>query len=277
MHTSRRRLSGVVVAALGIFLSFTGCAAAPKPSGTPGVSSIGAMGDSISLAFDACTFLRECPSKSWSTGTDSSVGSHYQRLLARNPELAGRAFNAARVGARSADLPAEAKAIAAHRPDYVTVLIGANDACAPTEAQMTSPSVFRARVDAALTTVYAARPNTRMLVVSVPNLYRLWSVARNNPTARLVWSAGFCHTMLDNPTSTSAVDEARRRRVSGRVVAYNDELAAACRTHPGCRFDDNAVFNYPFAITDLSSFDYFHPGAGGQRVLAAITWPKSGL
>ena len=262
---------------LAAFLSLAGCAAAPKPPTTAPINSIGAMGDSITRAFDACTFLTDCPAKSWTTGTDPAVQSHYQRLLARNPAMAGRAYNVAKVGAASADLAGQARALAAYRPDYVTVLMGANDACTATEASMTSPTVFRARVDQALTTIYAARPGTRMLVTSIPDLYRLWQVAHTNSVAQLVWSAGFCRTMLDNPTSMSAVDQARRSRVRARVISFNDQLAASCRTHPGCRYDGGAVFSHQFAITDLSGFDFFHPNAAGQKTLASITWAKSGL
>jgi lysophospholipase L1-like esterase len=235
------------------------------------------MGDSITRAFDACTFLADCMADSWSTGTDPMVASHYQRLLARNPAIAGRAFNVAKVGASSADLPDQATELAVQRPDYVTVLMGANDACAASESAMTSPGVFRARVDQALTTIYAARPGTRMLVASIPDIYRLWQVGHTDRVAQLVWSAGFCHTMLDNPTSSAPGDQARRLRVRSRIVSYNDQLAAACALHPGCRYDGGAVFAYPFAVTDLSRFDFFHPNPAGQKKLSAITWAKSGL
>jgi lysophospholipase L1-like esterase len=264
-------------AALGVVLAATSCTQPPKAPVPPPVGSIGALGDSISRAFDACNFLQDCPAKSWTTGSDAGVSSHYRRLLARNPALTGHVFNLAKVGGTSADLPGQASALAAHRPDYVTMLIGANDACANSEAAMTSPSVFRARVDTALGTLYRTRPDTRVLVASIPNLYRLWQVGHTNPMAQLAWSTGFCRTMLDRPTSTATTDEARRRRVQAQVIAFNAELAAACRAHPGCRFDDNAVYNYPFAVGDLSGFDFFHPNAAGQQKLAAITWAKTGL
>ncbi|HSP37382.1 MAG TPA: GDSL-type esterase/lipase family protein [Frankiaceae bacterium] len=275
MARNRRPFVSIIAVLVGLVLS--GCASGPKPADNPPVASIGAMGDSISRAFDACTFLADCMADSWTTGNDPAVASHYQRLLARNPAIAGRAYNVAKVGASSADLPDEAKALAARRPDYITMLMGSNDACAEDETEMTSPAVFRARVDQALTTIYTARPDTRMLVASIPDIYRLWQVGHSNSVAQLVWSAGFCRTMLDNPTSTSAPDEARRQRVRTRVMSFNDQLAAACALHPGCRYDGGAVFAYPFAVTDLSRFDFFHPNAAGQRKLSAITWAKSGL
>lgn len=277
MSRSRGRLAAAVAAVLALILSASACASPPKPPQAVTISSMGAMGDSISVAFDACTFLADCLPKSWATGTDPTTGSHYQRLLARNPAMSGRVYNVSKVGATSAGLAAQAKTLAADRPDYVTLLIGANDACAASESAMTSPSVFRARVDAALATLYSANPNTRVLVTSAPDLYRLWQVAHTNPTAQAVWSYGFCRAMLDNPTSTAPTDEARRQRVRARVMSYNDQLAAACKVYAGCRYDDGVVFNHPFAITDLSPFDFFHPNAAGQKTLAAITWPKAGL
>ena len=107
-----------------------------------------------------------------------------------------------------------------------------------------------------------------MLVASVPDLYRLWQVAHTNKVAQLVWSAGFCRTMLDRPTSTSAADAARRHAGAhpGHQPTTASSPAPARRTR-SCRFDDNAVFNYPFAISDLSPFDYFHPNAAGQQTL----------
>jgi lysophospholipase L1-like esterase len=277
LKSNRRRLSALVAAVLGLVVAVSGCTGATKTSSPVRVGSIAAMGDSISRAFDGCTFLQDCLRTSWVTGTDPAVQSHYQRLVARNPALSGRAFNEAKVGATSADLPRQAASVATRRPDYVTILIGANDACAVSESAMTSRAVFRARIDQALTTIYRARPDSKVFVASIPDIYRLWQVAHTNQIAQIVWSAGFCRSMLDNPTSTAAYDAARRQRVRNQVIAYNGELAAACRAHTGCRFDDNAVFNYPFAIGDLSPFDYFHPNARGQKIISTITWPKTGL
>jgi lysophospholipase L1-like esterase len=267
----------VVAGFVGLLLVLGGCNhPSTSPTARP-IASIGALGDSITRGFDACNFLQECVAKSWATGTDTTVNSHYQRLLAQNSAVAGHAWNVAKVGARSADLPAEAAVLAAHRPDYVTMAIGANDACTATESAMTSRPAFRANVDSALNTIYRARPDTKMLVTSVPNLYRLWQVGHSNKVAQLVWSAGFCRTMLDRPTSTSTSDESRRLRVQKQVVAYNEELAAACGAHPGCRYDNNAVYDYNFRTTELSPFDFFHPNAAGQKKLAEITWGSTGL
>jgi hypothetical protein len=32
------------------------------------------------------------------------------------------------------------------------------------------------------------------------------------------------------------------------------------------------VFGYPFSLSQLSGWDYFHPNTSGQAVLADVTW-----
>ena len=89
-----------------------------------------ALGDSITAGLGSCVSFVACSRNSWSTGTGSKVESHYQRILEKNPKIKGNADNFAQPGAEAdalaeqADLAVEAKA------QYVTILIGANGACA---------------------------------------------------------------------------------------------------------------------------------------------------
>lgn len=90
--------------------------------------TIGALGDSISVAFNA---EREGNNEahSWSTGNlDLSHGaSHFRRLQRFFPAMDVRAANYAVSGARAADLRGQVDQLLAHTPDYVTLLMGAND------------------------------------------------------------------------------------------------------------------------------------------------------
>jgi hypothetical protein len=79
--------------------------------------------------------------------------------------------------------------------------------------------------------------------------------------------------MLANPTSTAQADIDRRDRVRQRVIDFNTQLAEACAAYgANCRFDGNAVFNYPFTLNQVSAWDYFHPNTSGQTVLASISY-----
>ena len=162
--------------------------------------------------------------------------------------------------------------------DYVTVLMGANDACASSEAAMTPVEDFRAQFRQAMATVTVGSPDALVYVVSIPNVYRLWRILHDNPSARLAWRlTGFCKSMLANPASTAAEDEARRRRVRQRIVDYNEVLATVCGQYVMCSFDGNAVFKYRFQPRHVSTRDYFHPSLEGQRALAAVTWDAGPL
>lgn len=247
-------------------------AADPAVVGYP--SSMASTGDSITRAFNLCFFpFLDCPASSWSTGTNSSVNSHYRRILAANGTIAGRNFNDAASGAEMTDLNAQVQAVVSQRAQYVTILVGANDVCASSESGMTSVGTFRAQFEQAMTTLSVGAPNSRIYVVSIPRVYRLWEVLRGNFAARLVWSSfGICQSMLANAGSNAAADVQRRQRVDQRNRDYTTQLAEVCAAYVHCRYDRNVVFNYPFQPSHVTSRDYFHPSTSGQAVLSAVTW-----
>jgi lysophospholipase L1-like esterase len=230
-----------------------------------------ALGDSITKAYNACGKFEDCPERSWSTGTD--VDSQYQRLLKISPAISGRASNFAKSGVKVDDLARQATEAVAVAPDYVTILIGANDACTSSEDSMTSVGDFRANLDAGLAVLATNLHRTRVFIASIPDLLRLWEVEHRDRVAQLVWYfAGICQSMLGDARSVDDGSMARRARVRQRVVDYNEQLRAACAAYgPRCRFDDNAVFDQPFTSAQVSSWDNFHPATSGQALIAEVT------
>jgi lysophospholipase L1-like esterase len=188
-----------------------------------------ALGDSVTRAFAACGRSGDCVETSWATGTIKDLDSHAQRLTIANPD---RSHNLAVSGARVSGLASQVEAAVWARPDYVTVLIGANDACTPTEAAMTSVEEYTGAFNAALNALVRGLPNAHILVLSVPDLARLWEVGRDYPEVRRVWdSYGICQSMLADPTDITAGAQARRDRVRARIQAYNAAMTAACARH----------------------------------------------
>jgi lysophospholipase L1-like esterase len=255
---------------LGALLVGTPALAQP---GTP-PSSMASMGDSITRGFNASGFYSDWPSRSFSTGDNSGVNSHYRRILAKNPAISGRNFNDGETGANAADMPGQAATAVSQGVQYVTILIGANDACTGSEASMTPVATFRAQINSALNTLKTGLPSAKVAVISIPDIMRLWDIGRNNSSARSTWSLfGICQSMLANPTSTAQADVDRRNRVRQRVVDFNAQLAQACAAYgPNCDFDDNAVFNFPFVLSQVSTWDYFHPNVSGQDALAGVSY-----
>jgi lysophospholipase L1-like esterase len=267
-------------AAAGPAAAGPAAAAVPAPAGTARraagepPSSMASLGDSIARGFNACGWFSDCTSRSFASGTVASVNSHYLRIRAVNPAINSQSYNVARSGARIADLPGQASAAVSRGAEYVTILMGGNDACTASEASMTSVAAFRASLDDALARLKAGLPGTRAYLISIPDVKRLWEVGRGNSSARGAWSVfRICQAMLANPTSTSAADEARRDRVRQRVIDFNTQFAAACEAYgPNCRFDGNRIFNYDFQLSQISTWDYFHPNTSGQTVLASVSY-----
>ena len=246
-----------------------------SPAATPAAEnrpdSLAALGDSVTTGFDACRPLADCPRSSWVTGTDPGVNSLAKRLL---DDPARRTWNFARAGARMADLPGQAEAAVAKRPELVTVLMGANDACRTDVSRMTPVDTFRADFSTALRTLRRELPGTRVYVASIPDLRRLWSLGHDDPRIARVWRLGICPSMLGGTELGEAATQARRQAVHDRVVAYNGVLKEVCGTDRRCRYDGGAVFRQRFRLGELSPWDWFHPSRKGQARLAETAYGR---
>jgi lysophospholipase L1-like esterase len=267
-----RRSWTVATVTIAAVLVVAGPAAAdPNPLPT----SMASMGDSITRGFNACGWYVDCPSRSFSTGDSTAVYSHYRRILAKDSAIYGQNFNVSSRGAKADDMFRQANLAGDHSAQYVTMLIGANDACTSSESSMTSVDAYRANVRAGLNQLKARLPNAKVRVVSIPNIRRLWEIGKDNFFARTAWSTfRVCQSMLANPRSDSTADGDRRQRVYDRVVAFNWQLKRACdRYGPNCSFDNNSVFNIQFTLSQVSGWDYFHPNTSGQSTLADASYP----
>ncbi|MFB8042199.1 SGNH/GDSL hydrolase family protein [Streptomyces hydrogenans] len=295
MPYGRRRIRTAVVGAVLAVAALAGCTGSPAPrtgaaastgptptptpTPTPvslwddSPASVAAVGDSVTRGFDACSLLADCPEASWATGTDPAVNSLALRLLGPG-RVAGNSWNLARSGARVAALPEQMGRAAARRPELVTVMIGANDACRPTPAGMTPVAEFRRSFEASLARLRKDAPKARVYVASVPDLRRLWDTGRANPLVRRVWELGVCGAMLADPEDLGAAAERRRTAVRDRVVAYNEVLAEVCARDERCRYDGGAVFGFRFDESLLSTWDWFHPSREGQARLAELAYRR---
>ncbi|WJV49019.1 SGNH/GDSL hydrolase family protein [Streptomyces flavofungini] len=291
MRNSRHRARAAVAlatAALTGFATLTACDASGGDSAAPGGSSaqdraapqqppawdtsprsLAAVGDSITRGFDACSVLSDCPEASWATGSDDGVRSLARRLLGKQ-RAATHSWNYAKTGARMADVPEQMARAAARKPELVTVMAGANDACRSSADEMTSVAEFRADFQDALRTLRRAQPKAQVYVVSVPDLKRLWSTGRTNQLGKQVWKLGICKSMLADADNMDRAATARRQSVQDRVVAYNGVLKDVCAKDQRCRYDGGAVFDFRFDGDQLSHWDWFHPSKDGQARLAEM-------
>lgn len=270
----RRRGVGAIAALLAVLVLVAPSAVAAQGRYP---NSIASTGDSITRAYNTGTIpYTDNPSRSWATGTSSTVNSHYLRLLALNPKISGKAYNDAKSGARMADLAGQMSTVVVQKAEYVTVLMGGNDVCTSSEASMTSVANFRSQFVAAMERVTTGLPRTRIFVATIPNVHRLWEVLKGNWLARFAWDLfDVCQSMLANPLSTAQADVDRRERVLQREEDFNAVLLEVCAAYARCKSDGDAVFATDFTSADVTGRDYFHPSTAGQAKLAAGTWAVS--
>ncbi len=272
----RRTLASIVAAAFVVTGTLSTASAANAALSPASVTKMASLGDSITLAVMSCVNLKGCPSHSWSTGTSILVGSHLLKLRAARGGAAPTGYNYAVPGAQSSGLNAQAQKAAQAEVQYVTIEIGANDACTSSVATMTPTATFKANIQAALTTLSQSSSAPQIFVASIPSLQRLYDINKDKIAARLSWGLlKTCQSMLANPASTKAVDVERRAAVQQRVNEYNAALAEVCQATANCRYDGGAVAGYAFSSTDISHVDFFHPSLIGQVTLARITWPRT--
>jgi lysophospholipase L1-like esterase len=265
------RIARIGILVLAVVLA--GLVAQPAWAAPPLPSSMAAIGDSITRAYDVCCSYGDHPGQSWSTGATSydGISSHYERIRQLNSAITGHAYNDAVTGAKMSAAPGQATQAVGQGARYVTILLGANDLCTSSPSTMTSTEAFRAQFSQAMTILMAQDPDPYVLVSSIPNLYQLWQVLHTNSLARWAW-ANFhiCQSML-GATRT----EAERQLVVDRERAFNQILAEVCAQYSRCRWDGGAVYNYRFSASQVSTLDFFHPSLSGQAALARITWAAS--
>jgi lysophospholipase L1-like esterase len=265
-----RHITGFLILLLSAWLLL----AIPASLALSGPTAVAGLGDSITQANSACCERRDHPGLSWSTGDqpDDAVRSHFERLRELHPAITRNNYNNAVSGAKAADLPGQVAKTVAQKPDYITLLIGANDLCAPSASSMTSPRDFADDISASIGTLSRELPHAQLLVSSIPDLYQMWAALHSNPEAARAWSAsGICQSMFSAENT-----EEQRQLVVSRQQDFNRILAEACAQHRNCRWDGGAVYNYRFSGTHISTLDYFHPGIEGQAVLAELTWEARG-
>jgi lysophospholipase L1-like esterase len=266
-----KRVVRILVLALAVVSA--GLVAQPAWAAPPLPASMAAIGDSITRAYDVCCSYGDHPGQSWSTGSTSydGIASHYERIKQLNSAITGHGYNDAVTGAKMAAAPTQAGQAVSQGARYVTILLGANDLCTSSPSTMTSADSFRDSFSQAMTALLGQNQDRHVFVSSIPNLYQLWQVLHTNSLARWVWStANICQSML-GATRT----EAERQLVVAREAAFNQILAQECAKYSRCRWDNNAVYDFQFSASQVSTLDFFHPSLSGQAALSRITWAKS--
>ncbi|HUT41620.1 MAG TPA: SGNH/GDSL hydrolase family protein [Gammaproteobacteria bacterium] len=251
----------------------------------------------------------------WSTGHDGgdSVASLNERIEAvvaayyyENNPSRDAVFNRAVSGAVMADFAAQAQGVvtaSAQTPTadagMVTVLLGNNDVCASSMANMTAPALFEAQYRVGLDVLAAsdATRHARIHVSGIPAIYWLWNARFSNFFCRVfVWPFVPCGNLLDNPGddcvhAVSRQDpdtvypgdgaNCQRRKAFHRIVRddYNTVLRDVLEEYrlagalPNAAYTD--VYDVRFDAVHVNSGDCFHPSVAGHALLAQEEWLRT--
>lgn len=245
-------------------------------------------GDSITRAFDA-DFPADNLNASWVNGYYGfweqlfglpNVKSHNQRITA-NWGSSGRTNVIAAVnGARIDDLASQAVGAAGRNVTYATVMLGGNDVCRDTIADLPTDAEIESHFRAGMATLLAQTSSGATIqVVGIPNIKRLYDVGKSKTALGIVdcevlWAGtvlGFpCGSMLSpfNSEADRQYVDARTRgynavlqRVSAELDAANPELVVYADT-----------YGFNFVENEISNLDCFHPSWRGERTLSREIW-----
>ena len=277
-----------IALAVALALVLPVCAFAQLLPGQAQPKRLYSNGDSITRAFDA-DFPADNLNVSWVNGYYGfweqlfglpNVKSHNQRITA-NWGSSGRTNVIAAVnGARIDDLATQAAGAAGRNVTYATVMLGGNDVCRDSIADLPTDAQFEADFRAGMAPLLAQLPsNATVQVVGIPNIKRLYDIGKNKDAlgiadCEVLWAGtvlGFpCGSMLSPFNS-----EADRQYVDARTRGYNAILQQATAqldaANPEFLFFADA-YSYQFVENEISNIDCFHPSWRGQRTLSREIW-----
>ncbi len=250
------------------------------------------IGDSITRAFDAWFVADNLP-VSWSNGyhgaTQAFLGvpdvlSHNQRIQLQWGTAGRTNVVAAQNGARWDDALGQAQGIVGEQPTYVTVMLGGNDVCRDSIADLPTDAEIRGHVQGTLTFLDENLPvGATVLVIGIPDVKRLHDVGLAEKgllgiDCQAIWTTtalGFpCGSMLSPDNS-----EADRLYVQSRNFVYNDiiqeEVESFDLSSPRVYFQFGDAEAVPFVGDDISSIDCFHPSGDGEELISWVAWMAS--
>lgn len=238
------------------------------------------IGDSLSMGVAACGSTSECRERSWVGGTDvmvNSIASRVEQSEGSRPRLLWSVRQGARVAGVKADIEQLGQtAVGAHPselPSLITLSIGATDACANLLSEITSPQDFESGVSSLLRIISDAAPEAEILILSVPNLSRIWEINNDNPNAIEAWrGTRSCASLLEPSMISEDQRNYNMQRIDDAVASYNVILDNECSLIRNCIYDGGSLFDFSFTPNDISTVDFFHPSAEGQRKIAALAW-----
>lgn len=285
-----------------------------EPAAEPAPPNQFNIGDSIGEAEAANgTIGAANHDRVWSTGyaAGDGVNSINERFAALdalyvpNSSSLDQWFNQAISGSVMADFEGQAQAVVAAAANVpggqvgmVTMLLGNNDVCADSLADMTDPALFEAQYRAGLD-VLAAAPipeHVNVQISGIPAIYWLWESKRTNLVCRLIWPFVPCQNLLADAADDCASSASRedpdnvypgdgsacqRRKAFHAAIrdTYNPILSDVLAEYHSEGQLQNAdyvdILDIRFSSVHVNNGDCFHPSTAGHSLMAEEQWCRS--
>lgn len=272
----------------------------------PYPKSMGALGDSLTRAANAGlrrqrsifpwitvnffwrSYLRtvrdrngsyDRPIYSWTTGSSKKVLSHRKRL----EKMSGKKIkfhNSGITGAKiglvwQKELPELKKwsqdNLGKNYPDYVTLMIGANDLCTGSADTITEPEKFEEHLDKILEELLINSNDTKVLVSAFPNVNLLPEILFDSKWGARKTCADLWKKFPICPAITRAKNEEQLNKVQEYYDRYHDIIEskiADLRLIYGDRIRYASKIQEESFTEDDIAVDCFHPNYNGQKKLA---------
>ncbi|MEZ4743461.1 MAG: GDSL-type esterase/lipase family protein [Bdellovibrionota bacterium] len=226
---------------------------------------VGSIGDSISRATNSTVF-GEVPFSSWATGGDTRVFSQAARLQEETGSLVFT-YNYARSGAQMRHLRKQAQKLLKRKPDYVTILIGANDLCSWKQNNTTQLQAFESELRGTLDDLTTSSPKVKIILSAIPDMLRMYELGKQKGCSMMWKVFRFCSPLLGKDRT-----EMQRLQFYDRWIDANNSLASIADEYPNNVFFAESIKDYEFSKDDIAVRDCFHPSIKGQRALSEQIW-----
>lgn len=199
---------------------------------------------------------------------------------------------------QAAEVVAEVGATPSGKVGMLTLLLGNNDVCAPSLADMTDPSLFESQYRSGLDVLAAsdATKNAHIHVSGIPAIYWLWNAKRTDFLCPFIWFFVPCQNLLSNPANDCASGGSqlnpdtilpddgdncvRRKQFHAQIRdIYNPILRDVLMEYvvnerlPNAYYVD--IFDIEFESLHVNNGDCFHPSVEGHELLAEEQWCRS--
>ena len=226
----------------------------------------GALGDSMTAGLNADAPFDQ-RHRNWSDGLE--INSHAVRLAKKfGVEVISK--NVSVSGSRIENLASQTAKLLEdnYKPDYVTILIGANNICDGDLRVEGLSSLGKNLLSESIQSLIRANENVKIIVGAIPKIDFLYELLHEDATCQENWRAfNVCDKLLRST-------KFQREKGVVRWNAYNEMQKEVSAMYPKNVKFTSKISEEIFGVEDISRIDCFHPNMAGQGKIAETTWQE---